>query len=170
MPDPVRLRILKAMTSALQEVTPANGYVNDLSAAVFRGRTLFSDDESLPLVAILEAPVPLEQQDVPEGTGVVRGTWELLVQGFVEEDPENPTDPAHLLLAEVKKRLGLEARKSSLPATALDGIFGMKRNVTEIRLGPGVVRPADEFSATAYFWLSVYLMVVEDAFDPYDEG
>ena len=43
--EPVRLRVLKAMTECLKDITPANGYHTDLKGQVFRGRVIFGDND-----------------------------------------------------------------------------------------------------------------------------
>ena len=90
------------------------------------------------------------------------GPWELIVQGFALDDYDNPTDPAHLLLADVKKRLMLEKRKIG----SRTGAFGVTE-IQDVKLGPGVVRPPDETSSKAYFWLALTIEMVEDALNPY---
>lgn len=164
-PDPFRLRVLKALTATLQQITPANGYAHDLSAAVFRGRDLFGDDDPVPMLAILEAPDEMNQLDSPRGSGDQAGPWELLIQGFVEDDIANPTDPAHILLADVKKRLAHERRKAGDYKV---GILDMKGLVDKLEFTPGVARPADGISGKAYFWVRVVLTVVEDVTLPYE--
>lgn len=162
MPDPFRLRVLKALTAALEEITPANGYEFDLSGKVFRGRDTFGDRDPLPLVSILEAIEEQPQLSSPQSGDRSTGPWELLVQGFVDDDIENPTDPAHRLMAEVKKRLIQERTRERQY-----NIFGLNGTVTELRISHGVVRPPDDISGKAYFWLRVTPVVVENLADPY---
>lgn len=164
MADPLRLRILKALTTSLQGITVDNGYVNDLSDGVYRGRTMFGDADELPLVSILEAPIPLEQIESPESHTANFGDWDLLIQGFVKDDPKNPTDPAHVLMADVKRALAKERKKLN---NGNNNILGMAGKVDRLEIGAGVVRPADEISAVAYFWLRVTLKIVEDNENPY---
>lgn len=166
--EPLRLRILKAMTEALKEITVANGYHTDVNGAVFRGRVVYGDNDPLPLLSILEVPIPIDQTEVPNDSPFNSGGWEIMVQGFVEDDETHPTDPAHFFMADVKKRLAKEKRKA-LEMESEDGIFGLGNFVTNIRIGTGVVRPPDEISAKAYFWLTLMLDVVEDLTDPYEE-
>jgi len=161
--DPFRLRVLKALTTALQEITPANGYKHDLSSSVFRGRDLFGEDDPLPMVSILEATDEQDQVQSPRGSGDNFGVWGLLIQGFAEDDPENPTDPAHYLMADVKKRLAIERQKG-----VSFNILGMGGLVDKLEFSPGIVRPADAYSAKAYFWLRLDLTVVEDVTKPYE--
>lgn len=161
--DPFRLRVLKALTAALQEITPANGYKHDLSSSVFRGRDLFGEDDPLPMVSILEATDEQDQVQSPRGSGDNFGVWGLLIQGFAEDDPENPTDPAHYLMADVKKRLAIERQKG-----VSFNILGMGGLVDKLEFSPGIVRPADAYSAKAYFWLRLDLTVVEDVTKPYE--
>jgi hypothetical protein len=152
----LRLEVLKNLTELLEEITPVNGFDNDLSGAVFRGRMVFGEDDPLPMVSILEAPMPKDQTPSPKGSCSNVGPWELIIQGFVEDDHENPTDPGHILMEEVKIKLR-ETRSR-------DGgfnILGFGGVVTDLQIGPGVVRPPDQQSSRAYFWLSIILTLAE---------
>lgn len=164
-PDPYRLRVQKAVSSALAEITPAAGYQFDLSKAVFRGRNVFGESDQLPLVSILEAPIQPDAPRLPDGGTTQNPVWELVIQGFVDDDKWNPTDPAHRLLADVKKRLALECEKYT-PGKGYD-TFGMGGRLGKLTIGTGVVRPPDEISSKAYFWLTINLGLVEDMADPY---
>lgn len=171
--NPLRLEIQKRLCDILREITPGNGYVYDLSGAegtednrLFRGRSIFGEGDPLPMVSVLESPIPLDQIPAPEDSGYNSGGWELMVQGFVEDDKLNPTDPAQVLMADVKKRLALESKKVSAMRDE-DGPLGLLRHVTRIVVGTGTVRPPDEISAKAYFWLLIVLDIVEDVTEPY---
>ena len=173
---PFRLRVLIALSDALKQITPDNGYNHDLSAAVFRGRDLFGgEDDPIPMLSILEPPLPIDQLPSPLTSTASTGTWDLLIQGFARDDHDNPTDPAHLLMADVKKRIIIEKKRTTGPGTRgapnpLDmGENGGKGNVvTEILIGPGVVRPpGDGISNKAYFWLNLTLKIVEDIEQPF---
>lgn len=160
--DPTRLRILKAVTAALQEITPANGYKHDLSTSVFRGRAVFGYSDPLPMVSVLEDVNEAAQQETAKPNPVQAGPWTLLVQGFCEDDKDNPTDPAHRLMADVKRRLVEERVRDSFK------ILGMGDTVTDLKLSHGVVRPPEDgVSDKAYFWLRMTLDVVEDVTKPY---
>lgn len=166
LPVPFKLKVVRALTAALQEITPANGYAHDLSAAVFRGRLWYGEEDPLPMVSILEAQLPLEQEmsGQGEGGGLSKGGWPLLIQGFVSDDKLHPSDPAHYLMADVKKRLAALVK----PNRGFE-ILGFS-SVTKITLGSGVVRPPDyDVSAKAYFWLAVTLWLAEDHADPYSD-
>ena len=170
MPDPFRLRVLKALTVALQEIRPANGYVNDLQTKVFRGRLIYGDDDPMPMVSILEPPVPIDP--VVNDGGTIAGDWDLLIQGFVKDDHKNPTDPAYVLLADVMKRLGIEQdRRDSggrtLNILGLGGGKGLGNEIIKMTIGHGIVRPADDISANAYFWLTLTLNTAEDLKNPF---
>jgi len=164
--NPIRLEILKRMTVALQEITVLNGYVNDLEGRVFRGRGVYGDETPLPALSILEAPIPLDQLPSAKDNVNLAGTWELVVQGWVNDDRKNPTDPAQVLLADVKKRLALERKKVDADQPE-NGIFGLGRSVFGLYIGAGVVRPPEEISAKAYFWLTITLDIAEDMSEPY---
>lgn len=159
---PFRIRVLEAMTESLEQITEVNGYTHNLTGSVFRGRDTFDRDDPLPMVSILESIAEKPTLHAPMGGGNTKVDWELLLQGWTEDDKENPTDPGQYLMAEVKKRLTEERRRQ-------DGydILGMGGKITDIKFSTGVVRPADEVSARAYFWLKVELSMVENLLDPY---
>lgn len=173
IPNPLRLEVQKRLTALLEGIDTSDGYViaagysGNLVGAVFRGRAMFGDSDPLPMLSVLEVPIPLDQIPAPRDSGYSSGRWELMVQGFVQDDRENPTDPAHILLADVKRALALESRKANYPGPDTQGILGLGRQVTAIFIGPGVVRPPDELSAKAYFWLTITLDLAEDLTDPY---
>lgn len=164
MTDSVRLGIMKQLAAQIQTITPANGYTHDLSAAVFRGRFWFGEEDPLPMVSILEGLTP---DKAPTTAGFHQREqmdyWPLLIQGWVADDAENPTDPAHALMAEVKQALGqLRAQVNDF---SLTGPF--KGHVAEMTIQPGVVRPPEQLSPKAYFWLQIVLKTVEDVENPF---
>lgn len=165
MSDPFRLRVLKNMTAALQGVTPANGYSHDLSTSVFRGRDEYDDNDPLPMVSILEHPDALDTTQATDATQAAGG-WRLLVQGFVKDDPKNPTDPAYHLVADVIAALVKEKTKER-GRNIFDLGFG-ENCVEDINIGSPVCRPADgQNSSTSFFWLTVTLSLIEDLENPF---
>lgn len=160
--DPYRLRVLKALTECLEQITPANGYSIDLTGSVYRGRDVFDRHDKIPMVSILESIDEKEILQAPRAGGKVKTPWQLLVQGWAEDDKTHPTDPAQVMLAEVKRRLVEESRRN-------DGydILGLGGTIDAMKFSTGVVRPADEVSAKAYFWLKLELSMIENVLDPY---
>lgn len=164
MADPKRLTVLKAITAVLQQITPANGYQHDLSGAgrVARGKLTFGDNAPLPMVAINEPLNPDREARRSGSTGhMAREVWSLLVQGWAADDWENPTDPAHLLMADVKKALAT-VNVDTHPNYRLSGLVG------RIQLEPGTVRPPEPgVSDKAFFYLHADVEFVENTLDPY---
>lgn len=163
---PFRLRVQETLTAELESISVAAGYSGDLAGRVFRGRNMFGEDDPLPMIAILETPEMPDTPVTPAGASAGRTTYKLIIQGFAEDDKANPTDPAQYILADVKRKL-VELRKQVGSSNGLLG-FGLKGSIVEnIKIGTGVVRPPDELSANAYFWLSVELDLVEDHANPF---
>ncbi len=168
--DVFRLRVLKSLTECLSGIVPANGYLHDLSGDgddqskgwVSRGKLVYGDDEPLPCVSILEPPIPLEVILSRGDNTYSSGDWELLIQGFVNDNPKHPSDPAHSLMGEVKARLVREKRRDRGR-----NIFGMGGRVMEMYIGQGSVRPADQVSARCFFWLTLTLKLAEELEQPY---
>lgn len=169
--NPLRLEVQYRICDALREITPANGYVTDMSGdnennKVFRGRLIYGDTDPVPMLSLLDVPIPIDQLPAPSDSPDSSGKWELMIQGFAVDDRVNPTDPAHVLMADVKRRLAIERTKANWRVSE-DGIFGLGRRVTGLYIGSGIVRPPDEISAKAYFWLNMVLDLTEDLDDPY---
>lgn len=159
---PFRLRVLKNLTAVIENVNPINGFYHDLRGRVFRGRGRFGDDDPVPMVSILEAPIPQEGIETGGAKGGASGLWEILVQGFVEDDRQNPSDPAHHLMAEVKAVL-VASKMKDRGHNALD----LGGRVVEMFVGQGTVRPPDDPSSEVFFWLTLTLRLGEDLENPY---
>lgn len=162
MADSKQLVILKRMTEHLEGITPDNGYDYDLSGKVFRGRSKFGSDEVLPFVSILESLRP-DQQPIPGGQGGVRrlDDWELLLQGWVDENREFPTDDLYNLKAAVEKRLA-EANIEGNPVYRFGGL------IDKIRIGPGVVRAATpQVGGAEAFYLPLLVTYAINVSDPF---
>jgi hypothetical protein len=111
------------------------------------------------MVAIVEDPKQLERDAIPDKETASPGDWDLLIQGFIKDDPVHPTDPAYFLAEDVRAAL-MSAKQD--PRDIL-GLGAKKPCVDKLDIGAPVIRPADNISATAYFWLPIRLHLVEDA-------
>lgn len=182
---PFRLRVLKALTDQIKTVTPSRTYLNtetglyvpfmnnlaDYAAddgstreRVFRGRELFGTTDPLPMVSILEHPRALDVISAPGHAQQTVTDWDLLVQGFVTDDPDHPTDPAHILAAEV---ISVIAEAAEMPHDIL-GLGYRQPAVTKLAIGSPVVRPADGMNSDqAFFWLTLTLTLAEDRKKPF---
>ena len=163
MADTKRLLLLKSLCNyLLTEITTANGYNFDLAAA-YRGKKNFGKEVKLPAIVVLENFNP---DRLPETIGGVVGTKHkydqiYLINGWAEGgDVEQEEDSVHLLMGDVKQALG----KLLVPRNQ-SGFFDGLANTLSIE--PGVVRPPDEQSEKAYFWMRIRLEVVEKVGDPY---
>ena len=164
MVEPLRLKIVKALCAKLEEIE-APGYNFTLSGNVFRGRATFGADDPLPMVSILEDPQALAPQAPPKFTSepVRTATMNLLVQGWAEkpiQSPDNGTDNAYYLLSDVQRKLA-EIVQDRGP----NGGF-LSDMVENLLIGEPVVRPPDETSDAAWFWLRVTVNYVENLADP----
>lgn len=160
--DSLFLQIEKYMSSLIEQtVTHSNGRLIDLTGVVFRGRTRYDVRDPVPMVALIQAPnLDVRSDDAGEGCRrLVDKTY--LIQGWVENDPDNPTDPVHELLAEVKRALSFVLLMDSEH-------YLMGGLITKLSVSVGLVRPAEAgISDKAYFWLPVTVKVEEDLSDPY---
>jgi hypothetical protein len=169
--DPLRLKILKAISAKIATITPGNGFVDDLSGdgSVVRGRLFIGDDEPLPMVALNEPPMAIEQaRGAPQNPNST-GEWDILIQGWVEDDPPNLSDKAYVLEAQVRQVLASEMKKPSGRPGSGNGpdFFGFGPIIITMRIGAPVVRAPDGTSRTACFYLMLTLQIVEDMTKPF---
>lgn len=163
MTDPIRLRVLKALTTHLQAIHEDDGYYTTLAddpRKVARGRAIFGADDPLPMVSILEGT----RSDTGQFAGSIerKDQWTIMIQGWVEDDIDNPTDPAYLLMDDVERRLQRIIAindKTGLPVYPQEyRLGGLIANLT---IPPGIVRPPMEgVSSKAFFYLPVILTIV----------
>lgn len=164
--DPFRLRVQKALVAALEQVSGEGLGSVDFTGRVYRGRDIFGNSDAVPMISILESIVERDNLSPPPAGSSTRTVWELLVQGWTKDDEDHPTDPAQHLLARVKKRL-TEVRREHDDGQGNYNILGMGPRIDDLRFSTGVVRPADDISAKAYFWLKLEVHMVENLLDPY---
>lgn len=162
-PIPFRLRVLRAVSAKIEDVNPLNGYHFDLRGKCFRGRVRFDDNDPIPMISILEAPIPQEVIGSFADNNHSAGPWELLIQGFASDDRINPSDQAHHMMAEVKSILVKEKMRDRG-----NDLFGMKNRIFEMAIGQGSVRPPDDTTEEAFFWLTLTLKITEDLSKPYE--
>lgn len=164
MADPKRLLLPKAICDYLvAEIKVVNGYNFDLARA-YRGRNRFGEEMTMPCVALLENINPDRAPRAVGGTNQPKHEYDMiyLLNGWTEDvNGEEPGDGAHRLLADVNVALG----KLFTREAERDGYFN--KLAVGLRIEPGVVRPADENSSKAFFWLRIHCQVVEKVGNPY---
>lgn len=155
--EPLQVTILRAMKEAFEtNIVEGNEFHSTLGPNCFIGRSRFSDRDPLPMLSILEVPLPPEERRASRQTGSsVSGKWELFIQGFIEDDGDRDTGfetrKAYCMRDDVLCVLEKE-RKKLTGHTRSEYIFGIKR-IHDMHFDRGVVRPDDERSATSYFWV-----------------
>jgi hypothetical protein len=168
---PFRLQVQRAISAALKEINPDNGYEFDLRddehgrARVVRGRLHIGEDEPLPMVSIVEPPMSVEAittKRKPDATGRI-GDWDIIIQGWATDDPQNPTDIAYQLESEVRMRLAKEKpRNGRLAQAATHDFFGFGKKILNMSIGSPVIRPNEYVSEQAVFYLVLSLTIAED--------
>ncbi|PBB41803.1 hypothetical protein CK222_21865 [Mesorhizobium sp. WSM3866] len=176
MADPFRLRVAKAIcNNVLKSITPTNGYQHDFSdftdeagrsaARVFRGRTVFGEGDPLPMLSVLEDPRSREPGASNITSGNAVNEFRLLIQGFVQDDKDNPLDPAYYASADVITAL-VKAKKVR-DYNFLD-LGNVAPCVIGLSIGEPVHRPPDDdVSAVAYFLVPVTLTLAENLETPF---
>jgi hypothetical protein len=176
MPDSKQLVILKALTTHLDGMSVEGGYGFDMAGRVFRGRAVYGDEMPLPCLSILEAPRPDETPRPYSHENLRRiEDWVLLVQGWVQDDKDHPTDTAYELKAHVEARLSeiiaLDSggRPTHPAAYRLGPGQSGKGLIAGATIGPGVVSPPRQnVSAKAFFYLPLVLRAAYNPAAPFD--
>jgi hypothetical protein len=176
MPDSKRLTMLKALTAHLEtDITAStlNGY--SLTGKVYRGVMNLDDRRGLPCLSILDNPDP---DRYPRRVGgdtydsqLQRDDYILLIQGWVNDDIDNPTDPAHKLMADVKQSLAKIANDRNYDVTGIPNHpnYHLGNLIAGMTMEPGTVRPPmEQLSNKAFFWMRIVVKFVENPNDPYD--
>lgn len=167
MAESNRLKILNALTNHLRGINGIDPYEYDLSASVFRGRDRYGDSDPVPLVSILEGKAADYGQFADERNTVRLDSWLLMLQGWVEDDPLNPTDPAYRLLADVELRLSDIVATDNRGLPKYPGIFLLGGLISSLTMAQPVVRPPEDgLSSKAFFYLPVLVGLKSDLSKP----
>ncbi len=166
MAESKRLNILKALCAHLEGIDGIDPYQFNLRGHVVRGRDRFGATDPVPLVSVLEGKNTSYGQFADDGNQVRLDSWLLLVQGWVKDDPLNPTDPAYHLLADVELRLSdiiaTEAGQPKFP-----GIYLLGGLISSLTVAQPVVRPPEEgLSSKAFFYLPLLVGLKSDLSNP----
>lgn len=158
-----RHQLIKAIAAYLLEEIVAGAEYNFTLAQVSRKKNNGAELK-LPAVSILENFNPDREPDTIGGVVGTKHKYDqiYLLNGWADDTDQmlEAGDAAHMLMADVKRALG----KLLVPRNQ-DGFFdGL---ATTLSIEPGVVRPPDEQSSLAYFWLRIKLEIVEKVGDPY---
>ena len=177
MTDCVQLVIMKALTTHLEAINNIpvynSGTLASLAGKVYRGRTVFSASDEGPFLSILEAKKP-DDLKVPEaGSDYVTRyePWHLLLQGFMPDDPNNPTDGLYNFKALVENRLALIVAEDQRTGQVIDPVsYRLGGLIADLRYAPGVVRAASQTTGQVEsFFLPVVLFFainLADTFTP----
>lgn len=175
-PVPKQLRVLHALTAHLEGINPDNvdpatgdPYTYDLRGRVYRGRSLLTIRDAAEAVALWEFPRQDVWAEVGE-YGIVRMTsWSMMIQGWPEDDPDNPSDPAYLLMAKVEMRLSrILAQLPEGRGPAFPDEYMLGGELSSLTIAPGIVRPPeDAASRLAMFYMPLVLGVKVNVADPY---
>lgn len=174
-PVPKQLQIMQRLTAHLEKISadfyPDFGFPEDfnLAGAVFRGRTTLGPSDPYPALTILEAPNPKTGAPASENNRKRHEDWVLLIQGFVRDDAENPTDPAYELKAITEFHLArLIAIREQDGEPLFPDEYLLGKLLTGLTIGQGVVRPPEvQVSPKAFFYIPVTVKLVTDPTKPY---
>lgn len=174
MNDSYRLTVLKRLCEHVEQ-TQIDPDDSSITLPTYRGRMIFGDDESLPMVSIIESTKP-DTGNYAGTNGEDRSTfWPLIIQGWARNDTDNPSDPAYQLMAAVEAQLYkiIEIDNHGDPVNSQayllgNGGQGRTHLIASLRYGPGVVSPPrEQVSSQAFFFLPVWVQLVEKMGQPY---
>lgn len=173
MKIPFRLAVLQRLTTHLEAITPVNGYENDLTGRVIRGRIVVGSEEAspskLPLLSILESPRPEMSLFAGDWSERRHDQWTLLLQGLVKDDIYNPTDPAYWLAAEVEQHLARLVEVSTntgKPRWQNEHLLGGL--ISSLDIAAPIVRPPEkDVATTAFFYLPIRVGIAVNMGQPF---
>lgn len=166
--DHIRLKVMRRLTAHLEGITEANGYNHNLNGAVFRGRAVYGNKDPVPMVSILEGKGSEFGVFADTHSSVRKDDWVLLVQGFVADDPRNPTDPAYALLTDVERRLSDIIAVDRQGQPAFNGLYMLQGLITSFKMASPVVRPPEDgLSSKAFFYLPIRVGLAVDLTQPW---
>jgi hypothetical protein len=167
MAESNRLRILKALTAHLEGINGIDPYEFNLTGHIKRGRDRYGATDPLPLISILEGKAANYGQFADERNLIRLDSWLLMLQGWVEDDPLNPTDPAYSLLADVELRLSDIVATDGHGRPKFPGIFMLGGLISSLTVAQPVVRPPEDgLSSKAFFYLPVLVGLKSDLSKP----
>ena len=162
---PHRLAVQKAMAELLAAAC---------GCTVFRGKIQDDKDDPSKAISILESG---DMEDAPVTAG--RNGYEaptklaacpLVLKGWTEDDPKNPTDAAHYLRADILKALAtVQYRGDPEDFSPTSAVYNFGGLITGLDVEACVVRPPDtEVKASrAYCFARIVVSMVEDPNNPY---
>lgn len=179
-PDSKKLVILKRLTALLEGINPTTvdpsdpdggNYPEDLRGCVVRGRKVIGKEQRVPFLSLLESPKPEDVVGVGYDKVLRMGDWYVLLQGFVKDDKENPSDPAYDLCAVVEQRLSrmiavTPVRDDNVPVAPEDYLLGGL--VMDVAIGQAVVSaPNEQVSANSFFYIPICFKIVTNISQPF---
>lgn len=171
--DPKKLVILKALTDHLAGMKPTvedlsgNPYEFDLTGRVHRNRGLFGRNDKVPFLSILEAPKPVEALTAG-GQQARKEIFDLLLQGWADDDKDAPGDLSHQLAAQVQLRLGELIAKDDQGRPRRPDVHLLANRITSLTIGSSTVRPPQQgVSDMPFFYLPVTVEFTVNGTNPY---
>lgn len=160
---PKQLRILRKL-SALLEAT--SGYEG---IKCWRGKSVLTAKDTKDTLSLLEAPRPIVGSPGDEN-GVQRSeTWTLLLQGWPEDDHDEPSGPAYWMKAACEQQLSLVIAELPNGVKRTDNVYMLGGDISSLTIGQGVVRPASEEGASrlAMFYIPLIIGLQTDVRNPF---
>lgn len=177
-----QLHVMRRLTAHLEGINPGaedpaytlvgeepQNYAVDLRGKVFRGRTTIGAEVVMPALSLLESPTPVAALHAGEEGHRKAEDWRVLLQGFADDDKQNPLDPAYALKAAVEARLQrvIDMKQGTGTPTHPDEYL-LGGLLVGMVIGQGVVRPPEEkVSRTAFFYIPLVLRIATTTKNPY---
>lgn len=179
VPDTLQLSILKDLTALLEgidgiefsnpDIDGPPVIIASLQGNVFRGRTVFGDEEKGPFVSILEDRQPDDMVQPASSDDTLRlEDWRLLLQGFMEDESSHPLDNLYYLKGLVEQRLARIVALNERGYPVYPDNYMLDGKITKMRIGPGAVRPASPVTGgMEAFYLPVVIEFAMNVVDPF---
>lgn len=157
---PKQLRIIRKLAAYLEATSGAKCWV---------GKSVITAKEAGDTLSILEAPRPIIGTGAGEANLNRNENWTLLLQGWPEDDHEEPSAPAYWMKAMCEQSLSLIVAQLPNGAQRTDALYRLGGDISSLTIGQGVVRPPSEEAASrlAMFYLPLIIEIQTDVRNPY---
>lgn len=173
---PTRLLIVQRLQAVIEMATAPDGYGTTLAGNVHRGRNVLGEDLGDIAVGLIESPRV-------DATAMFGNDWNemrqdaltILLQGKIKPkstlNTSDRTDLAYYLQANVEQALShINAIDFRSGDPKYPEHFNLGGLITEIEIGPPVVRPPEDIaSAASFFFQPIRLGVTVAVSNPYTQ-
>jgi hypothetical protein len=140
-------KIVAAIYDRLGAILIAEGFNTDAGLKRYRGRVNFDEHFGFPVVTVVEQDSELQERLAARS----RIALTVSVEGICESDPDNPSDAAHDLVADIESAV-LSQANPNLSGLVVDRLEWQSRTILERAEGANQVMVSVRFTCVYIKW------------------